>query len=279
VELAASATAVGFAAAALLQIERARGHGLVAQEMFENAARGVVGTPELLAELGEVAGHLHVKYCIACRLASEKTQKSEKPRKRGTRVAPPSKSPCLARVLRPLPHCLNCSTAGSRLVGSGAPHRTRQPETPRKEVGQRSAFQESTAANRSRSFKNLSQIFCDWSFLRLASRTVTRCGRETEKAILGWRNVPGTDERGRTAKLSPRRGPSWHATAINPATATPSAGASHDRPPVLNAVVMDWNNRTHAGGIGAEPRVTQKAPNEHGGLLGRASSHTSAYLS
>ena len=67
VELAAGATAVGFTTAALLQIEGPWGHGLVAQEVLENAARGVVGTAELLAELGEVAGHLHVYYIIACR--------------------------------------------------------------------------------------------------------------------------------------------------------------------------------------------------------------------
>jgi hypothetical protein len=49
VELAAGATAIGFATAALLQIEGARGHGLVAQEVPENPAHGVVGATELLA--------------------------------------------------------------------------------------------------------------------------------------------------------------------------------------------------------------------------------------
>jgi hypothetical protein len=63
VELATGATAVGFATAALLQIERPRGHGLVAQEVLEHPAHGVVGAAELLAEFGEVvAGHLHVIY-------------------------------------------------------------------------------------------------------------------------------------------------------------------------------------------------------------------------
>jgi hypothetical protein len=97
VELAAGATTVGFAAPALLQIEGARGHGLVAQEVFENAAHGVVGTPELLAQFREVADHLHVIYYTACRLASKKTQKSEKNEKKGVRVAPASKNPDWSR--------------------------------------------------------------------------------------------------------------------------------------------------------------------------------------
>ena len=99
VEMAAGAAAVGFTTAALLQIEGARGHGLIAQEELENAARGVMRTTELLAQFGEVvAGHLHVRYHIACRHTSKKTQKSQKPEKQGIRVAPPSKKPALRDV-------------------------------------------------------------------------------------------------------------------------------------------------------------------------------------
>lgn len=97
VELATGATAVGFSTAAFLQIEGPRGHGLVAQEVLENAARGVMGAPELLAEFREFTGHLRVIYHIACRHASKKMQKKRKPRKKGVRVAPPSKKPRLGR--------------------------------------------------------------------------------------------------------------------------------------------------------------------------------------
>jgi hypothetical protein len=38
--------------------------------------------------------------------------------------------------------------------------------------------------------------------------------------------------------------------------------------PVLDPVMMNSNNTTHAGSIGLELRVPQKALNEHGRLLG-----------
>ena len=97
VELAAGAAAVGFATAAFLQIERARGQGLIAEEVAEEAAGGVMGMPELLAEFAKVVGHLHVIYYIACRYASKKTRKSEKPEKRGVGVAATAKKPAWSR--------------------------------------------------------------------------------------------------------------------------------------------------------------------------------------
>jgi hypothetical protein len=97
VELAAGAAAVGFAAPALLQIEGARGQGLVAQEVAEDTAGGVMGTPELLAEFGDVVGHLHVVYYTACRYASKKKRKSQKPEKKGVEVAATSEKAAWSR--------------------------------------------------------------------------------------------------------------------------------------------------------------------------------------
>ena len=97
VELTAGAAAVGFAAPAFLQIEGARGQGLVAQEVAEDATGAVLGTPELLAEFAEVVGHLHVIYYIACSYASKKRENSEKPEKKGVGVAATSEKPAWSR--------------------------------------------------------------------------------------------------------------------------------------------------------------------------------------
>jgi hypothetical protein len=68
-----------------------------------------VGAAELLAELADMVGHLHVMYYIACRYASKKTRKSEKPEKSGVGVAATSKKARLEALGRALPHCLSCS--------------------------------------------------------------------------------------------------------------------------------------------------------------------------
>ena len=70
---------------------------MVAQEVAEDAAGGVMGASELLAELAEVVGHLHVIYYIACRYASKKMQNREKPEKRGVGVAATSEKPAWSR--------------------------------------------------------------------------------------------------------------------------------------------------------------------------------------
>jgi hypothetical protein len=66
-KLAARATTAGFATAALLKIKGAWGHEIVALEVSQGSAGGLVRTPEQLTEFRQVFGHLHAIYYIACR--------------------------------------------------------------------------------------------------------------------------------------------------------------------------------------------------------------------
>jgi len=66
-QLAARTTTAGFAATALLQIKGARGQGIPALEVAQNAAGGLVSPPERLAEASQIFGHLHALY-MTCRL-------------------------------------------------------------------------------------------------------------------------------------------------------------------------------------------------------------------
>src|SRR5512138_2990568 len=77
-ELAASAPAVGFSALAAEQIEGALNHRLRALEAAQGGGQGGVSAPELLPEFGDIGVQLYVLHIYRYRLASKKSQTSQK---------------------------------------------------------------------------------------------------------------------------------------------------------------------------------------------------------
>jgi hypothetical protein len=71
VKFAPGTAAVGFTTAALLEIERAGSHEVLALEVAQGASSGLIGAPKLLAKLLQIIGHLHMLYIYACRLQAQ----------------------------------------------------------------------------------------------------------------------------------------------------------------------------------------------------------------
>src|SRR6266852_2999085 len=107
VKLAASTTAVGFAAFAPEQIEGALDHRFGALEAAQRLRNGGIGSPELLAEARQFFTQSASVILQPIQIASEKNEQNAKNRPgnvSGEKSAP------FTRFYAPFPHCLNCRT-------------------------------------------------------------------------------------------------------------------------------------------------------------------------
>jgi hypothetical protein len=75
VEWACGAAAIGFAAFAAQQVEGALDHRLGALKLAQRPGQGGASAPELLAQRGEMAAHLHRLHILPIQIASEKMKK------------------------------------------------------------------------------------------------------------------------------------------------------------------------------------------------------------
>src|ERR1039458_792372 len=115
VELTGGTTAVGFAAFAAEQVERALHHRMGALEAAQSMGQGGVGTPELLPQAGKFVAQSASLILYTIQTASVKMNKRQEIRSGSIAFEKPAP---FTSFYAPFPHCLNRSH-GLGVLGNG----------------------------------------------------------------------------------------------------------------------------------------------------------------